>query len=228
MSTTLISQPSTPSLDAGRHASPAKPTVTNAPGDKQQGEEHPELKRAESTGQQYLLLPFVCAWVALFVIETFVSSGPPKAFFASMNAGEAQPLTAQFWNLVKLILVWGWSNCLFLFLLAAMIGEAGQLCTGKKRGASALSDACVRGFFVYVSILAGQLATGSFDQSFAQTQYFRVATFGSVVAFAVGYHPTLFPALLARISAAIERRNRDPLQQQQTVAPNVPSPSERG
>ena len=77
-------------------------------------------------------------------------------------------------------------------------GESGQDTTSPR------NSALLRGFMVYLALIAGVLMFGDDPAAPTQKQYVRLAGFMSLVAFVINYRPSLFGKLLQRAGATLE------------------------
>lgn len=110
---------------------------------------------------------------------------------------------------VGFVTSWTWTNVLCLACFASLVGEWGRTCVEKRP--PRLGGALARAFFIYLALISGQLLFGgglpipgaeqldAVAGNTTQWQYFRVATFVSLLAFMVGYSPGFFASLLTRL-----------------------------
>lgn len=125
----------------------------------------------------------------------------------SMQSGKyLQELYADFfrWSILLYIISWTWTNVVILSCTASIIGELGK--TLIKGGQLHFGSAIVRGFFIYLLFIAGQLIlTGTLSREIynsegvldiSQANYFRVGAFMSMFSFLVGYSPDFFTFLI--------------------------------
>ena len=116
------------------------------------------------------------------------------------------------WAFLCLTTSWTWSNVLALCCLSALVGEYGRDAMATRKSTPNPQAAIVRGFFIFLAMAAGQLVIAgniSLPQEVVQNpgsardplvtspgQYFRLASFCSLLAFLVGFTPRIFHAFL--------------------------------
>lgn len=169
----------------------------------------------ETARSTLILVTGIFLWVLFFVFGITLDAG---SYFTKISGPDSG-----IWTVVGSVfgffLSWTWSNLVMLCCLAALVGEVGRDAMANGKGKPNLRGAMVRGFFIYLAITAGQLViagnislpkealesvtNGSSITSPLVTtpsQYFRLASFCSLVAFLVGFTPKLFTSILNSVS----------------------------
>jgi hypothetical protein len=157
-------------------------------------------------------------WLALFLTGTLVDSSPHRARFASFEGGVGAVLGEGALVAVSYTL----TNVALLCLLAGILGmlaRKANLGADSKPGQAAKHDAgpdsgedwtapgnsaVLRGFLVYLALIAGVLFLGDNPAQPTQIQYVRLAGLISLFGFVVNYRPALFGRLLQRAGSVIE------------------------
>ncbi len=112
---------------------------------------------------------------------------------------------------VEILFCWTWTNLLLLCCGAAALGAFGRTRSPGAKTSVTLQSAIVKGVFVYLLSLTGQLvASGSLHHAEADlthaeihtddAHYFRIAGAASFVAFSLGYHPKLLTGIAEHLS----------------------------
>lgn len=147
-------------------------------------------------------------WVATFLLGTIVDSRPYRATLASLDGGIA--------GIVRtgsvVVFTYTLTNVAVLCLLAGLLGTLGtkvRLCSDSEDteggdGSSPNSSALLRGFLVYLFVIAGLLFLGDDPIAPSQQQYVRLAGLVSLLGFIINYRPALFAKLLRRAGALVE------------------------
>jgi hypothetical protein len=168
-----------------------------------------EVKEPMPWTERLVLALAVLAWMTVFLLGTLVNSAPYRDRFAGFTG---EPLSVV-GDGVIVGLTYTLSNVGFLCLLASLLGSFGATanlgvdCEGEieeDRSAPRIS-ALLRGFLVYLALLAGVLVFAETPAAPTQTQYVRLAGVTSLVAFAVNYKPALFATLFTRLSKLFEK-----------------------
>ena len=145
----------------------------------------------------FVLLIFI--WLSFFVNGAFNNSKEIFLKFEDSN-GIIQSLKLVF----LLLCTWTWSNLLILSCLASLMGEFGRIAMTNSRKYNLIA-ALIRGFFIYLFIVAGQLIVAGniqLPQDYNPTgdeimqAYVRLAMVCSLFGFAVGFKPTFFEGFL--------------------------------
>lgn len=174
----------------------------------------PDLHPAPATPglsfrENLLAALFLALWVILFLIGMTIDSSP----YRERMSGDL-PLGTLVGTTAIVVIAYTLTNVPLLCLLASMLGCLGRKATleanddGKTRDrTSPLMSAALRGFFVYILILASVLVIlESPFSSLSQEQYIRLAGFSSIVSFLVSYNPASFSGLLARAASMLDSR----------------------
>jgi hypothetical protein len=155
----------------------------------------------------FQLLFFIFLWVLAFIFGVHVNTRVIRDNF-SLNG------YISFWELLVLLFCWTWSNLLILCCISAIIGELGHGFFLSGVRLTNYRGAIVKGFFIYLLALTGQLviigtvsmpARESQDPTMLyQASYFRLSSFVSLVSFLVGYSPRLFIQMIERFEHLTE------------------------
>ena len=146
-------------------------------------------------------------WVSTFLLGTLVDSRP----YRDLLAGFAGGVTGTIRNGAIVVFTYTLTNVAVLCIVAGLLGTLGAKA---RLGADNENDgddetspgasALLRGFLVYLFVIAGLLVLGNDPLSPTQQQYVRLAGFISLLGFIVNYRPSLFAALLHRAGAIVE------------------------
>jgi len=151
----------------------------------------------------------VLVWLSVFLLGTLVNSAPYRDRFAGF--------TGSFLGIVGDGVVVGFTYTLtnvgILCLLASLLGSIGATANlGVDADAATDQDtssprtsAILRGFLIYLALLAGVLMFAETPAGPSQTQYVRLAGVTSLLGFAVNYRPALFATLFTRLSKLFEK-----------------------
>jgi len=150
-----------------------------------------------SIWEQLLIYPVLALWVVVFLVGTLVASAPFRATFGAFGGPVGELLVA---GLVVLI-TYTYTNVGILCLLSGLLGTLGRRA---QLGATALplserdsvnprSTAILRGFLVYLAMLAGVLVFGDDPVEPTQNQYIRLAGLISLLSFVVNARPSNQP-----------------------------------
>lgn len=150
----------------------------------------------------------IALWLAVFLIGTLVDSAPYRARFAAFEGGFGGTIESG----VLVLCTYTLTNVAILCLLACLLGaSAAQAQLGADAEREADQDhtaprrsALLRGFLVYLCLLAGVLVFGEDPVVATQKQYVRLAGFISLLGFLLSYRPQLFGRLLRRAGALID------------------------
>ncbi len=154
------------------------------------------------------LIVLALFWIGTMVLGVALDSGVYFQKLANENLAFIERVSA----LITIIFTYTWSNIFLLCCLAALIGEIGRVANLGENPKIKL--AIIRGFFIFLLVTGGQLiiagnislpanvapeggAVGPMVTSVGQ--YFRLASFCSLMAFLVGFTPSWFDALLDRL-----------------------------
>jgi len=151
----------------------------------------------------------VILWMGIFLLGTLVNSGPYRERFAGFTGDPVSVVG----DGVIVALTYTLSNVGFLCLLASLLGSIGATAdlgidgaTDDQQDTTApRTSALLRGFLVYLALLAGVLVFAETPANPTQTQYVRLAGVTSLVAFAVNYKPALFAMLFSRLSKVFDK-----------------------
>jgi hypothetical protein len=151
----------------------------------------------------------ILLWLSVFLVGTLVNSGPYRARFASLGGS----LNAIVGDGLIVGVTYTLTNigilCILASLLGALAAEANLGVDGEKPGeqdtTAPRASAILRGFLVYLALIAGVLMFGDTPAEPTQTQYVRLAGVTSLLGFTVNYRPGLFARLFARLSKIFEK-----------------------
>ncbi|HKX46937.1 MAG TPA: hypothetical protein VJP77_09565 [Planctomycetota bacterium] len=141
-------------------------------------------------------------WLAVLVSGTLVNSQPYRARFADFQGSVLEVIG----DGLMIVLTYTLTNVGLLCMLASALGALGARAGLGPDGdahahhdsSSPASSAVLRGFFVYMTVLAGVLVFADRPVEPTQTQYVRLAGLVSLFAFTLNYYPALFANLLKR------------------------------
>lgn len=171
----------------------------------------PPEERPLARGQCAGALLFAGLWVLLFLAGMCIDSAPYRQRLA---APDALPLGQLLGSGAIAFLTYTLTNVPILCVLASLLGaigrmailEAGDDGNGRDRSNPLLS-ATLRGFFVYILLLASVLVVvESAFTALSPEQYVRLAGFSSVVGFMVSYNPEAFSRLLRRAAGLLDSK----------------------
>lgn len=148
-------------------------------------------------------------WLGVFLAGTLVDSSPYRTQFAAADTEWGARLTSG----LAVGATYTLTNVGVLCLLASVLGSIGARAgLGSDVDVQAELDstaprisALLRGFLVYLTLIAGMLVLADSPAAPTQEQYVRLAGVMSLVGFAVNYKPTLFGGLLARFGKLFEK-----------------------
>lgn len=168
----------------------------------------PRLRKALRLTVEFLLvLVGIALWLAVFLLGALVDSAPYRASFAAFGGGLAGTVKSG----ALVMLTYTLTNVAILCMLACLLGAAaararlGSDAEGQVEDRTApRSSAVLRGFLVYLSLLAGVLIFGEDPAVATQKQYIRLAGFISLLGFVTNYRPELFARLLRRAGSLVE------------------------
>lgn len=155
-----------------------------------------------------ILLGGIVAWLFTFLLGTFVDSAPYRDAFSTFEGGAAATLK----NGALVVATYTLTNVAILCLIACLLGTLAakaQLGTDVDVGAGGdrtapLASGLLRGFMVYLCLVAGVLILGEDPAAPTQRQYVRLAGLMSLVGFIINYQPALFGRLLRRVGTLVE------------------------
>jgi hypothetical protein len=158
--------------------------------------------------QKGILAAAIVLWMAVFLAGTLIDSSPFRTHFAAFEGGLGGTVLAG----AVVGVTYTLTNVGILCLLASLLGCLGSSAgLGTDAESSALDEteplcsAILRGFLVYLAVIAGVLMVGDSPAAPTQEKYVRLAGFISLVGFAVNYRPELFAGLLARLGKVFEK-----------------------
>lgn len=162
------------------------------------------------------LSSLISLWSAFFLIGVFIDTTPMQHRIETLKFYENSPFNF-ISDLIIMITCWTWCNLIFICCLASIVGEHGRATTLSKSAAANHRTAIIRGFFVYLLVLTGQLVvSGSFGPTAGFTDgspvagpdnlvsldiahYFRLAGFASLVSFMAGYDPKFLANMVNKL-----------------------------
>ncbi len=147
-------------------------------------------------------------WVVIFVAGTLINSLPYRANVAALEGDLLQIAL----NGVIVIATFTYTNVAILCVLAGLLGTLGrqsQLGADAQREedidtVNPRSSAVLRGFLVYLGLIAGVLVFVDNPIAPTQTQYIRLAGLISLLSFVVNARPSMFGKLLCRMGDFFE------------------------
>ena len=171
----------------------------------------PEELRPAGLGvrDQILLYLALVFWVVVFIAGILVNSAPFRTELAAPLSLDFPGLVS---NTVMVILTYTLTNVAILCILAGLLGTFGrrsQLGADsqkifEKDTINPRSSAILRGFLVYLALIAGVLILGDDPAEPTQKQYIRLAGFISLLSFVVNAKPSLFGQFLRRMGDLFE------------------------
>jgi len=173
----------------------------------------PSPKSALTVADMVLLWIGIVVWIITFLFGTLVDSKPYRDSFAVLAGGLLGTLKSG----LVVIGTYTLTNVAILCLVAGVLGAlAARASLGADNEGDAAQDttsprnsALLRGFMVYLALIAGVLMFGDDPAAPTQKQYVRLAGFMSLIAFVINYRPSLFGKLLQRAGATLEGK-REP------------------
>ena len=175
------------------------------------------LKSGLDYSDMLLLWITLILWLAVFLTGTLVNSEPYRNRFAAFEGGFFETLKSGLLVMITYTL----TNVAFLCILAGVLGVLGTkaiLVSEKQKNDNSNKDttspknsAVLRGFLVYLTLIAGVLILGDDPAKPTQIQYVRLAGLMSLTGFVVNYRPDIFGKLLQRAGNLItESTTRQP------------------
>lgn len=161
-----------------------------------------------SIWDQLLIVPILLAWVAVFLIGTLVASAPFRATFSTWEGSPGEVLRAG----LIVFLTYTYTNIGILCVLAGLLGTLGRRSrlgpggppNSDRDPVNPRSSAVLRGFLIYLALLAGVLVFGDNPVEPTQTQYIRLAGLISLLSFVVNVRPSIFSQFLQKMSGLVE------------------------
>ncbi|MCP4260000.1 MAG: hypothetical protein GY774_21170 [Planctomycetes bacterium] len=169
-----------------------------------------EHKFGLDTTDMLLLWIAMILWLSLFLVGTLVNSEPYRKRFGDFEGGIAATIGT---GLIVLF-TYTLTNVAFLCILGGVLGVLGTkaiLVSDAQAGqeprdtTSPRNSAIIRGFVVYLTVIAGVLILGNDPAQTTQLQYVRLAGLMSIAGFVVNYRPAIFGQLLQRAGSLIEQ-----------------------
>lgn len=165
-------------------------------------------RRALSPVDMALLWLGISVWLVTFMFGTLVDSAPYRTQFAALAGGPGDVVR----NGLVVIGAYTLTNVAILCLTASLLGAIGARASlsadaeieAGQDDTSPRNSALLRGFLVYLSLIAGVLIFGDDPAAPTQKQYVRLAGFTSLLAFVISYRPSLFGKLLQRVGTVVE------------------------
>lgn len=141
-------------------------------------------------------------WLAIFLIGTLVSSAPYRSRFAAFEGGVVEVIK----NGLLVVLAYTLTNVAFLCILSGLLGTLGVKAIlgtkaqkdSEKDTTSPKNSAVLRGFLVYLTLIAGVLIFGENPAEPTQIQYVKLAGLMSLAGFVMNYKPMIFGRLMER------------------------------
>ncbi len=157
-----------------------------------------------------MLWSCIVIWLVTFLFGTLVDSAPYRDQFSALAGGLLGIVTSGLLVLGTYTL----TNVAILCLISSLLGALGARADLEvdhtpevaSDNSSPRNSALLRGFLVYLALIAGVLLFGDDPAAPTQKQYVRLAGFMSLFAFVISYRPTLFGKLLTRVGTVIEGR----------------------
>lgn len=165
-------------------------------------------KSALTAADMALLWSGIVVWLITFLFGTLVDSRPYREAFAVLAGGFVGTLKSGLVVIGTYTLTNVAILCMVAGVLGALAARASLGADGEGESAqdttSPRNSALLRGFMVYLALIAGVLMFGDDPAAPTQKQYVRLAGFMSLVAFVINYRPSLFGKLLQRAGATLE------------------------
>lgn len=170
------------------------------------GPSRPGHRTAPSGSAAALSVLAVAAWVFVFTAGVTISSQPYRNVLENGRFATEIGMA-----LLATLLTFTPPNVAILCCVSGVIGEQTRRLSRRREGNpdgphaaphGPLASALLRGFCVFIAILAGVLVlSGSQIISPTQDQYVRLAGTGSLFAFLAGFRPRLVAQLLTRVAS---------------------------
>jgi hypothetical protein len=160
-------------------------------------------------------------WLSLFLIGTLVNSEPYRKKFAAFEGGFLGTIE----NGLIVIFTYTLTNVAFLCILGGILGVLGtkailvsdeQANQEPRDTTSPRNSAIIRGFLIYLTVIAGVLILGNDPAQTSQIQYVRLAGLMSLAGFIFNYRPTIFGELLQRAGNFMTQSTTDSNKQSNT------------
>jgi hypothetical protein len=155
-----------------------------------------------SLGELIVFWGALSLWVGVFLAGTLVNSQPYRQEFTKLEGGLLHTIAIG----LKVASTYTLTNVCILCLLASLLGMVGAKAQlgpdseerAKEDRSSPGISALLRGFFVYLALIAGVMVLSETPTEPSQNQYVKLAGLMSLVGFVVNYHPALFGRLIAK------------------------------
>ncbi|HUU15965.1 MAG TPA: hypothetical protein VMW72_02350 [Sedimentisphaerales bacterium] len=149
-------------------------------------------------------------WLAIFLFGTLVNSAPYRSRFAALEGGVIEVIK----NGLLVVLAYTLTNVAFLCILAGLLGTLGVKAIlgtkehkdSEKDTTSPKNSAILRGFLVYLTLIAGVLIFGENPAEPTQIQYVKLAGLMSLAGFVMNYQPKIFGRLMERAGRLFTNR----------------------
>jgi hypothetical protein len=164
--------------------------------------------RALSVPEMVVCVAAILLWIILAGAGILISTEDCFLAFDGEHHPDAWTVARSWWTFLT---CYTYTNVGLLCCLSALIGAIGQNAHIDGSGTAGAQDdprtfylaAVIRGFFIYLVILAGLVFVGDMTDkehmSITIEQYLKLAGAVSVLSFAIGYSPTLFPTFFNRV-----------------------------
>ena len=154
-------------------------------------------------GDHFLLWGGLVVWMMSFLAGTLINSAPYRESLVSLSGSPSILLR----DAVIVAVTFTYTNVAVLCLLAGLLGtlaRRSQLGTDDQQltGTDTInprSSAILRGFLVYLALIAGVLILGDDPAQPTQKGYVRLAGLISLLSFIVNARPAVFGRLLHRV-----------------------------
>jgi hypothetical protein len=159
-------------------------------------------------GDYFLLWGGLVVWTGSFLAGILINSAPYRESISSLSG----PLSALLRDALVVATTYTYTNVAILCLLAGLLGtlaRRSQLGTDEQRlsGPDTInprSSAVLRGFLVYLALIAGVLILGDDPAQPTQKGYVRLAGLISLLSFTVNARPAVFGKLLHRVGETFD------------------------
>ncbi len=148
-------------------------------------------------------------WLAIFILGTLVNSAPYRSRFAALEGGVVEVIK----NGLLVVLAYTLTNVAFLCILAGLLGALSSKAVLRPNAQNIYKDttspknsAVLRGFLVYLTLIAGVLILGENPAEPTQIQYVKLAGLMSLAGFVMNYRPKIFGQLMERAGRLITDR----------------------
>lgn len=174
---------------------------------------HPKKRSLSSPVLLTIILLII--WLICFIVGATFDSSKYRRELLRDNIG----FIDWFLNLIYTFFSWTWSNVLILCCISTLVGEYTRRSDDEVISVTHTQNAIIRGFFIFLTVVTGQIVIqGSIPSLTVEVngnpaevgipQYFRVASFSSLLSFLVGFNPRLFNTIVKRLDVSEKNKNQ--------------------